>query len=95
MRITDHEARTIKEAIAHACPTQSLYLFGSRADDVKKGGDIDLFLEPRVHLSLYQQLVLQNRLITLCDARVDLVVKNPDAAEQPFYHIARQGIRLM
>jgi len=47
MRIKENELKTIIEvfdSFVH-CPAQaSLYLFGSRVDDLKKGGDIDLLL---------------------------------------------------
>jgi predicted nucleotidyltransferase len=46
MRLTPKEVRTIQEAfqtLSDGAP-YSLYLFGSRADDSKKGGDIDLLV---------------------------------------------------
>lgn len=46
MRLTSKEVRTIQEAfqtLSGGAP-YSLYLFGSRADDTKKGGDIDLLV---------------------------------------------------
>lgn len=45
MRIDQHEISTIKcLAEKHFGSGTKVYLFGSRVDDDKKGGDIDLFI---------------------------------------------------
>jgi predicted nucleotidyltransferase len=42
MRITEHEKNVIVEAAKSADPDAKVWLFGSRTDDTKKGGDIDI-----------------------------------------------------
>ena len=42
MRITENEKTVIVEAVKTADPDARVWLFGSRADDSKKGGDIDI-----------------------------------------------------
>jgi len=44
MRLTEHERNAIVNAIRQVDSTAKPYLFGSRVDDAKRGGDIDLFL---------------------------------------------------
>jgi len=44
MRLKDYEIRAIKDAIHQYDEDARVYLFGSRADDSKKGGDIDLLV---------------------------------------------------
>ena len=45
MRLSEGERNSILEALDQiACDYQSLYLFGSRTDNSKKGGDIDLLV---------------------------------------------------
>lgn len=73
---------------------RSIYLLGSRADDAKRGGDIDLFFEVSTRLDLKRKLALEYRLSAGCDTKVDLLVKNPDQEESAIFTIARRGILL-
>lgn len=46
MRLSETERKAIKAALnKHFDATARVYLFGSRTDDQKRGGDIDLFIE--------------------------------------------------
>ena len=46
MRLSEAEKKAIKQAVRkHFGPDAQVYVFGSRADDSKHGGDIDLFVE--------------------------------------------------
>ena len=44
MRLLPQEVSLLKEKLALLSKTAKLYLFGSRVDDTKKGGDIDLLV---------------------------------------------------
>jgi predicted nucleotidyltransferase len=46
MRLTDKERQFIKKAFYETFKDGKIYLFGSRVDDTKRGGDIDLYLCP-------------------------------------------------
>ena len=46
MRLTDYEQEAIKKAFIETFEDGKIYLFGSRVDDTKRGGDIDLYLCP-------------------------------------------------
>ncbi|MDR1142538.1 MAG: nucleotidyltransferase domain-containing protein, partial [Planctomycetaceae bacterium] len=51
MRISDTEKQIIIEAVKKTDEEAALWLFGSRADDTKKGGDIDIaVLSPKIDL---------------------------------------------
>ena len=95
MRLSPQEQTAIKSVVLKNCQAQALYLYGSRVDDTRKGGDIDLFLEPATTLTMKEQLQLQYQLISACDTQIDLLVKNPQRDETPFFSLARQGIRLL
>jgi uncharacterized protein len=95
MRLTSQEQITIKSLVQQACTVGALYLYGSRTDDARKGGDIDLFLEPTQALTLKEQLQLQYQLMSACNTQIDLLVKNPARAETPFFDLASQGMQLI
>ena len=42
MRITEPEINNLKQSVLYFDKNAKLYLFGSRTDDSKKGGDIDI-----------------------------------------------------
>jgi hypothetical protein len=45
MRLSESEISIIKSVACQVCGNQThIYLFGSRTDDSKRGGDIDLFI---------------------------------------------------
>ena len=44
MRLKTFEVAAIKDAVYEFDQEAKIYLFGSRADDAKRGGDIDLFI---------------------------------------------------
>ena len=44
MRLSDHEKHIILEAVAAEDATARVFVFGSRANDSSKGGDIDLLI---------------------------------------------------
>ena len=44
MRITDEKIKLLKSTILSILPDAKVYLFGSRVDDNKKGGDIDILI---------------------------------------------------
>ena len=44
MRLNSKYRKTIKKYFYEVFQDGSIYLFGSRVDDAKKGGDIDLYL---------------------------------------------------
>ena len=44
MRLTKKEIESIKSCFKEVFQNGKIYLFGSRTDDNKKGGDIDLYI---------------------------------------------------
>jgi len=48
MRLSSFEQNSIITNFKNYFPNSKLYLFGSRADNTKKGGDIDLYIETTI-----------------------------------------------
>ena len=94
MRLSEHELTVLRQVLQSADPAGRIYLFGSRVDDARRGGYIDVYLEASIPMNLKARLDLESRLSDLCDTKVDLLVKNPDSLEQPIFEIARRGVVL-
>lgn len=45
MRLTPDEVRSIKKVFKEVFEEGQIYLFGSRVDDARRGGDIDLYVD--------------------------------------------------
>ena len=57
--------------------TDEVYLFGSRLDSSRKGGDIDLLVfSKQDSFQLSQQITL--RFFEKCEEKIDVVVMNPN-----------------
>lgn len=99
MRITEFERDTIKK-LAHQYfgESASVWLFGSRADDSKLGGDIDLFLQTgKEKVSLDDQMSFLVALkLAIGDQKIDLVVESLRKDKKlPIYeHAKKTGILL-
>lgn len=78
MRLTPEEVTAIKAAVQQAFGRQArVWLFGSRVDDSKKGGDIDLLVEaPEGCAGLLDKKlqVLSTLMLALGEQKIDLVL---------------------
>ncbi|MBP9726232.1 MAG: nucleotidyltransferase domain-containing protein [Gammaproteobacteria bacterium] len=77
MRLTQEERSHIKHHVSSIFGAQSrVFLFGSRVDDAKKGGDIDLFIEPEcIFNPVEQEIQLLTKLqFVLGDQKIDIVI---------------------
>ena len=73
-----------------------IYLFGSRVDDSKKGGDIDLFIESTEKIDMTSEIrFLRAMYKNITSREIDLLIKTPYRQDKPIYHTAvNEGIRL-
>ncbi len=95
MRLSTTELHALRSILGALDPVGRIYLYGSRADDKRRGGDIDVYLQASRPIDLKTQLCTQYRLELACDTRVDLLVKNPGQALRPIHQIAtEQGVLL-
>ena len=99
MRISPSEAKTIKEAASNVFGERAaVWLFGSRADDAKKGGDIDLYVEvPPEDYDYARKVRFWCELVkNLGDQKIDIVINKTGLSPHlPIHDVARaKGIRL-
>jgi predicted nucleotidyltransferase len=75
MRLKENEIIQIKKSFESVFQTGKIYLFGSRIDDTKKGGDIDLFLEIEDKTNLFEKKIkfLAKLKIKIGDQKIDVV----------------------
>ena len=92
MRLTDFEKITIKETAKDIFgPDAKIFLFGSRADDSIKGGDIDLFIETTNLASLQDKISFISKLkLKLGDQKIDVVVNSLKQNDKKIFRVAKK-----
>ena len=91
MRLSQTTRQAIKSNIAKMVPESDCYLFGSRTDDVLKGGDIDLLLLTPEKLPLPLISSLKRAILNqIGEQKLDLV-NFPTASTHPFKRIALEN----
>ncbi|HET8837562.1 MAG TPA: nucleotidyltransferase domain-containing protein [Flavobacteriaceae bacterium] len=97
MRLRTTEATIIKQTVRKFFGNEAkVFLFGSRTDNSKKGGDIDLYIETAVKENLFQKKVhlIQKLYEQLGEQKIDVVVNN-FTNSLPIHKVARnEGILL-
>lgn len=98
MRLEPGEVKAIKAAAAHAFGADAVVrLFGSRADDARRGGDIDLHVEVPHDLDEWKARARfeANLFARIEQQRVDIIIRKHDAPMNGIDVIAhRDGIPL-
>ncbi len=90
MRLTTKQINTIVTTCRTFAGASALvWLYGSRLDDTRHGGDIDLLIEPQVSINLLLRARIKTILEQTLSLPVDVMVKNPGAPENPFLSIVR------
>jgi len=94
MRISDFQREVIVETLkTHFGSSSQIYLFGSRTDDSKKGGDIDLFVEadyPEPDLFMRKLKAVSQIQLALGDQKIDLIVSR--SAEDDQRRVVKEAI---
>lgn len=76
MRLNEEEKETLKKAVLLLDEKAKIYLFGSRVDDNKKGGDIDLLILSEKIKRRDLRQIKQEFFIKFGEQRLDLVIPN-------------------
>jgi predicted nucleotidyltransferase len=93
MRISDYEKNSIVNAVSEVDSEAPIWLFGSRTDDNKKGGDIDIAVLSK-RIGVMEKIRIKK---AICDKigeqKIDLLVSS-HGNEAFFKFAAKEGLRL-
>ncbi len=90
LRLGEFEQGAIRSLVSKFLPTAEIYLFGSRVDANKKGGDIDILVytpnqvEPNLELRLRIKAEI---LESIGEQKLDMIFTN-DLKKTPFIELA-------
>jgi len=97
MRLAESQALAIGHVIREELGADScIWLFGSRVDDCKRGGDIDLYVESPTSVSMTKKLAVVSKIQRAIGLRkIDLIVNDGYGELKPIYTTAKEeGVRL-
>jgi len=86
MRLNNEEISAIKRAVEeHFGPEARVYLFGSRANDRARGGDIDLYVESGLRGEKLQEAKLRAMSqiqLRIGERKIDIVTAGAEAEDE-------------
>jgi len=90
MRISPQQiAIIIQTTRSIAGQDANVWLYGSRVDDTRRGGDVDLLIESAPAAGFLDRARIKNRLEQLLQLPVDVLTTSLDGQDSPFVSIAR------
>jgi len=93
VRITEHEKNVIIDAVKSTDPDAKVWLFGSRADDSKKGGDIDIGILS-LNVDVMEEIEIRQKMYDkIGEQKIDIVISK-DGQEAFFKYTVEKGILL-
>jgi len=95
MRLNSAQSQAIREAVHQRDPAARIYLFGSRVDDSKLGGDIDLLVLSDL-ISFRDELGIKREILDAIGwQKLDLIVEKTRGQRRPIVEIAQlTGVEL-
>ena len=97
IRLSENEIKIIKETAEEIFGNNTkVYIFGSRADLKRRGGDIDIFIETDKTTTVKDEIKYLAALeMKGIERKVDLVVKSKNKKNKPIFEEAKKtGILL-
>ena len=95
MRISEIEKTTIVNAILEKDKNAQIFLFGSRTDDFKKGGDIDILIQSD-EIGLLEIVKIKSTIFkNIPEQKIDLLVSKSNETNHFVDFISNQLISLI
>ena len=99
MRLTDHQARSIRQLALEVAGTHArVRVFGSRLEDTARGGDVDLMLElpePVANPALVAAQFSAKVTRLMHGRRVDVLLTAPNLKRLPIHDMAFKEGKLL
>ena len=93
VRLKPDEIKKIKEAVHEYDKDAGIYIFGSRADLTKKGGDLDILVISKRISPIQRRFIKINMYKALGEQKIDIIIT--EEINSPFLKMALQpGVRL-
>lgn len=89
MRLKEYEQKAIVSTVKSLDQSAHVYLFGSRVDDSKKGGDIDLLVMSTKLTSDDKRAIKMKLYELIGEQKIDIVLAADDS--DPFVKLALEG----
>lgn len=94
MRLCDYQIIVLKNKLQLISSTAQLYLFGSRVDDTKKGGDIDLLIVSDIVTKKDLRTLIVEFFKHFGEQKIDIVLDNGEFKNPFTKHIIKKAILL-
>jgi predicted nucleotidyltransferase len=92
MRLSPEIQTAIKKTTKLVYGDSPIWLFGSRVDMLKKGGDIDLFIQTKSEYTLQDKINFITSLQYLIgDRKIDLIVQTPSSKHRSIFDTAQNN----
>lgn len=96
MRLTQQQRESVIELVRqHLGERACVFLYGSRLDDARRGGDVDLAIEAAVTPSLLEQAALKLALEGMLGLPVDLLFLRPEGQRSSFQSLAMSRAQVL
>jgi predicted nucleotidyltransferase len=100
MRLNNKEIAAIKEVTRGVFgDNATISLFGSRTDDNKKGGDIDLFIQCNLRISREEQYPLKIKFLVqlkrfIGDQKIDVLINSGQLSKSILEAVQKEEVQL-
>ncbi|MCT4612597.1 MAG: nucleotidyltransferase domain-containing protein [Clostridia bacterium] len=94
MRLTNFEIQSIKKIVENSDDEAEVYLFGSRVDNAKRGGDIDLLVlsDKLKKMDIYD--IKEKLYIEIGEQKIDIVLSKKEVEDTFVKYIFEEAVRL-
>jgi predicted nucleotidyltransferase len=94
MRLEKEQIEVLKNKLKNLSSSAKLYLFGSRVDDTKKGGDIDLLVVADDLIKKDLRLLRVEFFKHFGEQKIDIVLDNGEFKDPFTKHIFQKAVLL-